>query len=180
MEITQQLWQRNEVVLLPWVEVWSSTLPLGQEALTRVSPELMVEVWTGPWRLLVRIFPGASSFWCALMQRKEFGNATKCRDGQELVSLLLFGCCCWLGQGRDPCRQRYLGTHRVGREGRSLLAMDLIFALSVAVGETTELVGYVHQIPGKSLLVLPSRVAVDTNIIVSSVDHDDSSFGDSH
>jgi hypothetical protein len=30
-------------------------------------------------------------------------NATKCKEGLELVSSLLFGCCCWLCQGWDPC-----------------------------------------------------------------------------
>ena len=58
--------------------------------------------------------------------------------------------------------------------------MDLIIALGVAVGGATKLVGYVHQISGKSLLVPPSGVAVDANIVVSSVNPDDPSFGDSH
>ncbi len=58
--------------------------------------------------------------------------------------------------------------------------MDLIFSLGVAVGRATKLVGYVHQRPGKSLLVPPFGVAVDMIIIVSPVNHDDSSFGDSH
>ena len=60
--------------------------------------------------------------------------------------------------------------------------MDLIFSLGVAVGRATKLVGYVHQILGKGLLVPPSGVAVDANIviIVSPVDHDDLPFGNSH
>ena len=125
----------------------------------------------------MRVFPGACLFWCALVQRRGFGNATECRERQELVSLLLFRCCCWSCQGRDPCHQRYLGTHRVGRNGYSLLAADLIFALGVAVGRATELVGYVYQTPSKSLLVPLSSVVVDTNIVVSPFDHKEKSFG---
>ncbi len=58
--------------------------------------------------------------------------------------------------------------------------MDLIFALGVAAGGATKLVGCVHQIPGKSLLVPPFGIAVDKNTIVSPVNHDDLSFSDSH
>jgi hypothetical protein len=125
------------------------------------------------------LFPWGVFFWCSLMQQRVLGTATKCREGQELVLLLLFVCCCWLCQGRDPCCQRYLGTHPVGCNGCGLLAVIPIFADGVAVGGATKLVGYVHQIPGKSLLIPPSGAAVGKNIVVSPVDKDGSSFGNS-
>jgi hypothetical protein len=72
--------------------------------------------------------------------------------------------------GYSPCRSQRLRSTCCGSN----------LALSVAVGRATELVGYVHQIPGKSLLVPPSGIVVDANIIVSPVDHNDLSFSDSH
>ncbi len=72
-----------------------------------------------------------------------------------------------------------MGTHHVGQDGCGLLAVVLISPCGVAGGRATKLVGFIHQITGKSLLVPPSGKAVVTNIAVSSVDKDDSSFGNS-
>jgi hypothetical protein len=123
--------------------------------------------------------PWACLWWCTLVQQRGFGTATKCREGQELVSLLPFVRCHWLCQGQDPCHQSYLGTHHGGHNSCGLLAMVPIFTHGVAVGRAAKLVGYVHQIPGKSLLVPPSSMAVDANIVGTPVDKDDLSFCDS-
>jgi hypothetical protein len=56
--------QKNEVVLLTWAEVGFSNISLGQEASTGGSPELMLKVWLGPWRLSAHVSSGACSFWC--------------------------------------------------------------------------------------------------------------------
>ncbi len=179
MGVVQQSWQRNETVLLLWAEVGSLSLSLGWEALTGVSQELMLEVWMGPWRLSECVSPGACLFWCTHVQRRGFGTATKCGEGEELVSLLPFVCCHWLCQGRDPYPQRYVGTHHVGRDGSRLLDVVPISARGVDVGGATKLVGFVHQIPSKSLCVPPSGKAVVANVVVSPVDKDELSFGDS-
>jgi hypothetical protein len=72
-----------------------------------------------------------------------------------------------------------MGTHHIGRNGCKLLAVVPISTCSVTVGGATKLVGFVHQIPSKSLLVPPFDEAVVANIMVSPVDRDDSSVGDS-
>jgi hypothetical protein len=177
--VAWQSWQRNEAVLLLWAEVRSLNLSLGWEALTGVSEELMLEVWMGPWQLSECVSPGACLFWCAHVQQRGFGTTTKCREGEELVSMLPFVRCCWLCQGQDPYPQRYVGTHYVGRDGSGLLAMVPISACGLAVGGATKLVGFVHQIPSKSLCVPPSSKAVVANIVVSLLYKDKSSFGDS-
>jgi hypothetical protein len=43
----------------------------------------MLGVWTGPWRLLERVSPGACLFWCALVQRRGFETATECGGGRS-------------------------------------------------------------------------------------------------
>ncbi len=70
-----------------------------------------------------------------------------------------------------------MGTHYLDCNGRGLLTEVPIFAHGVAICRATILVGFVHQIPGKSPLVPLSGEAIDTNIIVFPVDKDDLPFG---
>ncbi len=73
-----------------------------------------------------------------------------------------------------------MGTHHVGRDGHGLLAVVPNSPCGIAVGKATKLVGFVHQLPGKSLREPPSGEAVvANNIIVSPVGKDASSLIDS-
>jgi hypothetical protein len=73
-----------------------------------------------------------------------------------------------------------MGTHRVGRNGHGPLAVVPNSTCGITVGEATKLVGFVHQLPGKSLREPPSGEAVVlNNIVVSPVGKDALSFGNS-
>jgi hypothetical protein len=73
-----------------------------------------------------------------------------------------------------------MGTHHVGRNGRGPLAVVPNSASSIAVGKATKLVGFVHQLPGKSLCEPPSGKAIlANNILVSPVGKDALSLGNS-
>jgi hypothetical protein len=85
--------------------------------------------------------------------------------GEELASLLQVERHCWSFQGQDPYGQRYMATHHVGHDGRKLLAVVPNSTCSIVVGRATKLVGFVDQLPGKSLREQPSNKAIVKNIL---------------
>jgi hypothetical protein len=94
----------------------------------------------GPWWLLEPLSPGACLYWCALMQQRGFGITTKCREGEELVSLLPVVPHHRSCQGRDPYCQRCVGTHCIDCNSHGLLAVVPISACGVAVNGAAKLV----------------------------------------
>ncbi len=66
-----------------------------------------------------------------------------------------------------------MGTHHVGHNGCKPLAVVPNSTHSIAVGKATELVGFVHGLPGKSLCEQPSgKVVAANNIVVPPVGKD--------
>jgi hypothetical protein len=158
MGVVQQSWQRREVVLLSWVEVGFS---LGREALTGGSQELIA---CFPWGVFILVHPCAAE---GVQDRDQV------QGGGGLASSLQVKRRYRLCQGQDPYGQRYMGTHHVGCNGRKLLAVVPNSACSINVGEATKLVGFVHQLPGKSLCEQPSgKAVVANNIAVPPVGKD--------
>jgi hypothetical protein len=69
-------------------------------------------------------------------------------------------------------------THHVGHNGCKLLDVVPNSARGIAVGKATELVGFVHQLPGKSLRERPfGKAVVANNIVVLPVGKDALSLG---
>ena len=66
-----------------------------------------------------------------------------------------------------------MGTHHGGHDSCKLLAVVPNSACGIAVGKATKLVGFVHQLPGKSLCEQPSgKAVVANNIAVPPVGKD--------